>query len=122
MGHQIERLDHVNVAIPAGGEEAADAFYRDLLGFEVIPKPPALQAARGGRWLNSGPVTVHLGVDPEFRAAKTAHPAFSIRDLDSLAELLGQHGVEVLWDEDLDDVHRCVVFDPFGNRIELIDV
>jgi catechol 2,3-dioxygenase-like lactoylglutathione lyase family enzyme len=120
MGHRIESLDHVNVAIPAGGEETADGFYRDLLGFELIPKPP-LQAARGGRWFSYGPVTVHLGVDPDFRAAKTAHPAFRIENLDELAGVLQESGVEVSWDEDLAGVHRCVVFDPFGNRIELID-
>jgi hypothetical protein len=31
-------------------------------------------------------------------------------------------GLSVRWDDDLDDVVRCYVDDPFGNRIELIDV
>ena len=44
-------LDHVQPAMPPGGEEAAEASYRDLLGFEVLVKPPAL-AVRGGRWLS----------------------------------------------------------------------
>ena len=64
-------------------------------------------------------MTVHLGVDPQFKAAKTAHPAFRIENLDELAGVLGEHGVDVAWDEDQEGVHRCVVFDPFGNRVEL---
>jgi 4-hydroxyphenylpyruvate dioxygenase-like putative hemolysin len=44
----IKALDHVQLAMPAGREDEADAFYHDLLGFTVVPKPPLL-AARGGR-------------------------------------------------------------------------
>lgn len=42
-------LDHVQVAIPAGGEDRARAFYGGLLGLKEIPKPAAL-SARGGVW------------------------------------------------------------------------
>ena len=40
-------IDHVQVAMPAGEEARARAFYGDLLGLDEIEKPPAL-AARGG--------------------------------------------------------------------------
>ena len=33
----IVGLDHVQLAMPEGREEDADAFYRDLLGFAVVP-------------------------------------------------------------------------------------
>ena len=29
----VRRIDHVLIAMPAGREEAARAFYRDMLGF-----------------------------------------------------------------------------------------
>jgi hypothetical protein len=45
----VKRLDHVQVAIPEGGEVRAEAFYSGILGLEILPKPPSL-AARGGRW------------------------------------------------------------------------
>ena len=46
-------LDHVQVAIPAGGEDAARGFYGVLLGMTEETKPPVL-AARGGCWFTSG--------------------------------------------------------------------
>lgn len=67
------RLDHVQLAIPPGREADARRFYCDLLGMQEIPKPPKL-AARGGLWLESGDVVIHLGVEADFRAARKAHP------------------------------------------------
>ena len=40
-------IDHVQLAMPEGGEETARAFYRDALGLTEVPKPADL-AARGG--------------------------------------------------------------------------
>src|ERR1700730_10166395 len=85
---RLVRLDHVQLAMPRGREDEADAFYAGLLGFTVVPKPPVL-AARGGRWFESGDVVVHLGVDPTFTPATKAHPAFVVEDLDAVvAELV----------------------------------
>lgn len=36
------RLDHVQLAMPAGEEEAARAFYAGVLGFEEMAKPAEL--------------------------------------------------------------------------------
>ena len=113
-------LDHVQLAMPRGGEDDAVAFYCDLLGFERVPKPPAL-AARGGWWFRAGHADVHLGVEDDFRAARKAHPALRIAELDDLVERLAASGVSVRWDHELPDVRRCYADDPFGNRIELID-
>jgi len=35
-------IDHVQLAMPAGEEEAARRFYRDLLGMNALPKPVEL--------------------------------------------------------------------------------
>jgi len=43
----IEALDHVQLAMPAGHEEAARGFYCGLMGLTEKPKPPHL-AKRGG--------------------------------------------------------------------------
>jgi catechol 2,3-dioxygenase-like lactoylglutathione lyase family enzyme len=40
-------IDHVQLAMPAGEEEAARRFYRDLLGMRELAKPAEL-AKRGG--------------------------------------------------------------------------
>ena len=49
MGFEIVRLDHVQLAMPPGGEAEAEAFYSGLLGLTRVPKPEPL-AARGGCW------------------------------------------------------------------------
>lgn len=120
MSHQIAALDHVQLAMPAGGEPAAEAFYGGILGLAIQPKPEPL-AARGGRWFSSGPVQLHLGVEPDFRAARKAHPALRVDRLDELVAQLEQTGTAWRWAEDLPGVRRLFVDDPFGNRIELID-
>ena len=115
----ILAIDHIQLAIPSGGEDAARAFYGGLLGIPEVPKPVAL-AARGGCWFERGSLRVHLGVDPEFRAARQAHPAFVVDDLAVLSAALTAAGHPVTVDFLLPDRTRAFVADPFGNRIELI--
>jgi catechol 2,3-dioxygenase-like lactoylglutathione lyase family enzyme len=120
MSFAIKRLDHVQVAMPEGGEAQAEAFYADLLGFQVVPKPPLL-AARGGRWFERNGVQIHAGAEKDFRPARKAHPAIVVGGLDDLVAVLSQAGVGVRWDDEVPGTRRCFVDDPFGNRIELIE-
>jgi catechol 2,3-dioxygenase-like lactoylglutathione lyase family enzyme len=117
---RVVRIEHVQLAMPAGEERAAIAFYEGLLGIPQVPKPARL-ASRGGCWFEDGELKVHLGVDGDFRPARKAHPALSVRDLAGLVDRLTHAGVEVVDDEPLDGRTRVYVSDPFGNRIELID-
>jgi hypothetical protein len=77
----IVGYDHVQVAIPSGGEAVAHDYYGGLLGMVELPKPATL-AARGGCWFTAGAAVLHLGVESDFRAARKAHPAFIVEDLD----------------------------------------
>jgi len=116
------RLDHVQLAMPEGEEERARAFYGGILGLEEVPKPPEL-AKRGGAWFRSGPVFVHLGVDRPFAPAKKAHPAFRCADYGRLLEHLRASGIEIVPDDlPFEGKDHCYIADPFGNRIELIEV
>ena len=119
-GSPFTSLDHVQLAMPQGEEEAARSFYRDVLGMEEIPKPPAL-AVRGGVWFRSGAVQIHLGVEPDFRPAQKAHPALRCRDYLGLVANLKNAGVSVQEVDDIPGVRRCHIHDIFGNRIELIE-
>jgi hypothetical protein len=87
----IVAIDHVQLAMPAGGEAEARAFYAGLLGLTETPRPPAL-AQRGGAWFENQHVKIHVGVDPDFRPARKAHPALVIRDLKLLTERLRAAG------------------------------
>jgi catechol 2,3-dioxygenase-like lactoylglutathione lyase family enzyme len=117
---RVLRLDHVQVAMPAGGESAAREFYQRALGIPEVPKPAHL-AKRGGCWFERGDLKIHLGVEAEFRAARKAHPALLVEDLRALVANLKRLGYAVRDDEPLEGYHRIYVDDPFGNRIELLE-
>jgi catechol 2,3-dioxygenase-like lactoylglutathione lyase family enzyme len=119
-GFGFNRLHHVQLIIPAGGEEASRIFWRDALGMTELDKPPNL-LGRGGCWFRGGDVEVHLGVDSEFAAAKKAHPGILVSGLESLAEALVAAGVEVAWDADFPGYDRFYANDPFGNRLEFLE-
>ncbi len=116
----VRRIDHILIAMPVGREEEARAFYSGMLGLPEKTKPPQL-AARGGCWFENGAVTVHLGIDKNFIAARKAHPAFIVEGLIDLEKKLKQAGYRVTEDEPIEGCDRRHVDDPFGNRIELIE-
>ncbi len=113
----LRGIDHVQLAMPPGGEDRARAFYTGVLGIPEVPKPAAL-AGRGGCWFEDGPVRVHLGVEEAFRAARKAHPALVV---DGLAAFVDGVGLAFTWADDVPGVIHGYVDDPFGNRIELVD-
>ncbi|MGH8234342.1 MAG: VOC family protein [Rhodanobacteraceae bacterium] len=116
----VARLDHVQLALPLGGEEHAREFYGEVLGIPEIKKPTNL-AQRGGCWFERGDLKIHLGIELDFRPARKAHPALQVVDLPSLIKRLSAHGYVVRDDEPLEGFHRVYVDDPFGNRIELME-
>ena len=113
-------LDHVQLAMPAGQEPEARAFYQGILGIPEIPKPASLNE-RGGCWFVQGDLKIHLGVDPDFRPARKAHPALIVHDLNQLKTRLLDAGHPFRPDNDLPGYDRIYVDDPFGNRIELME-
>ena len=117
----ILSIDHVQIAMPVGEEEQARAFYVGVLGFDEIPKPPEL-AKRGGAWFRAGEIQLHLGVEADFKPARKAHPAFIVSNLDLLLTKVQEAGFETDTSQPpLEEFKRVHVFDPFGNRIELME-
>ena len=115
----VLRLDHVQLAMPAGREAEAVSFYEGVLGLPQVPKPDSL-ADTGGCWFELDDVKVHLGVDPDFTPASKAHPALVVDDVAALAAAARVGGYPVKEDDRLPGVERVFVNDPFGNRIELM--
>jgi catechol 2,3-dioxygenase-like lactoylglutathione lyase family enzyme len=113
------RLDHVQLAIPAGAEERCREFWAGLLGFAELAKPTGL-AGRGGCWFALDGAELHLGVEPDFRPATKAHPAFVAAEIDALAQRLEQAGHPLRWDGAIAGRRRFFTEDPVGNRIEII--
>lgn len=117
---RVHGLDHVQLAMPPGGEDQATAFYEGVLGITRVPKPPPLKA-RGGCWFEVDDLKIHLGVEADFRPARKAHPALLVDDLPALVRRLSQTGATVRDDEPLEGYHRVYADDPFGNRLELME-
>jgi len=118
---KILSIDYVQIAMPEGQEDTARAFYINVLGFTEVPKPPEL-AKRGGAWFQSENVQLHIGVEKDFHPARKAHPAFIVDDLDALLEKaqLAEYETDTS-QPPLDGYTRAHVYDPFGNRIELME-
>lgn len=114
----IDGIAHVQLAAPAGCEEAARRFFGELLGLEELEKPESLRS-RGGVWFRVGAQQLHIGVEAGFSPAHKAHPAFSASGYDELRARLRAAEVEVSDDDSIPGVRRCHVADPWGNRIEL---
>ncbi|MDE8762584.1 VOC family protein [Rhizobium sp. CBK13] len=117
---QIIGIDHIQIAMPPGEEDAARAFYGRLLGLRSVAKPTNL-AARGGCWFEGGSVKIHLGVEADFVPARKAHPGLLVRDLAQLVERLEDAGFKTIIDQPLDGYNRRYVSDPFGNWLEFME-
>jgi catechol 2,3-dioxygenase-like lactoylglutathione lyase family enzyme len=116
---RIRAIDHVQLAMPPGGEDDAVRFYEGVLGLTRVPKPAVL-ATRGGCWFEDGEVRLHVGVEADFRPARKAHPGLRVDDLPGLVARFAAAGIEVKPGDDIGDgLTHVYVDDPFGNRIEL---
>jgi catechol 2,3-dioxygenase-like lactoylglutathione lyase family enzyme len=119
MSFRISGVDHVQLAGPPGCEDRARWFFAEVLGMEELVKPPALQA-RGGVWFRCGAHQLHIGIEPDFRPAQKAHPAFRVEDLAALKTRLRDAKVAFQEDALLPEAERIYVDDPFGNRLEFL--
>lgn len=113
-------LDHVQLAMPPGGEGDARRFYADTLGLREVAKPAQL-ADRGGCWFAGEGVSIHLGVEELAVPATKAHPAILVADLGAARRALASAGVAIVEDDSGLAIRRFYTADPFGNRIELVD-
>ena len=116
----IVGIDHIQLAMPAGKEPTARQFYVDVLGLTEIGKPAHL-AARGGAWFENAAAKIHLGVDPDFRPARKAHPGLLVANLPGLIDSLRGAGFQVVDGGPLPGYAHAYVEDPFGNRLELME-
>jgi catechol 2,3-dioxygenase-like lactoylglutathione lyase family enzyme len=112
-------LHHIQLAIPPGSENSCREFYVGILGMTEIAKPPEL-VAKGGLWLQSGGLQIHLGIEADFVAAKKAHPGILVDRLDDLAANLESNGIEIAWDDKFPGYRRFYTFDNIGNRLEFL--
>ncbi|HVF49718.1 MAG TPA: VOC family protein [Pyrinomonadaceae bacterium] len=119
MQIRFTRLNHVQLPIPTGAEERAREFYGGLLGLEEIEKPDALKPG-GGMWFNVAGIQLHISIE-DGQSPSKRHPAFEVKDLDEVKSYLQQNGVRLRDEVQIPNYKRLSFFDPFGNRIELLE-
>ncbi|CAL9483579.1 hypothetical protein SUDANB176_03101 [Streptomyces sp. enrichment culture] len=85
-----------------------------------IPKP-TVPAARGGCRFRAGAVQLHLGIEPDFRPARKAHPGLEVTGIETYAARPAAHGAPVIRDGDLPGHRRFSSEDPVGSRLESLE-
>ena len=119
MKLNFKKLDHVQICIPPGAEDAAREFYASLLGLTEIEKPAPLRA-NGGMWFQIADIQLHISIEANQSKSKR-HPAFEVEDIAAIKTYLEANGVRTRDDVAPTGVTRFSFFDPFDNRIELLE-
>jgi catechol 2,3-dioxygenase-like lactoylglutathione lyase family enzyme len=114
----FKRLDHVQICIPKGSESAAREFYTNIMGLQEIHKPVAL-IRNGGLWYKVADIQLHIGTEDVINKSKR-HPAFEVTDLQGARQYLETNGINIKEEIPVPGQIRFSFFDPFGNRIELL--
>jgi predicted enzyme related to lactoylglutathione lyase len=78
-------------------------------------------AERKSLWFVAGAVNLHLGIELDFTPSKRAHPAFVVDGLDEILAACDRAGITTKPDTSFNNFRRVHVFDPFGNRLELME-
>lgn len=120
MDFAVIGLDHVQIAIPENGEQAARDFFSGILGWAELEKPANLRA-KGGAWFQCGAHQVHVGLEKSFIPARKAHPAILIRNIAAYRSFLESRGLKPRDEDVLPGASRFYLDDPFGNRLEFVE-
>lgn len=119
MRLNFRKIDHVQICVPPGDEDRAREFYGQILGLKEIEKPEVLKK-NGGLWFEIADIQLHVGVEAA-QAPSKRHPAFEVEGLEDIRAYLREHGVRIKDEPSIPGARRLSFFDPFGNRIELLD-
>ena len=116
MAGLVTDIGHLLVGVE--DMERALAFYRDLLGFEVVGKPDPMWtvlSVPGGKLTlyKQDPVTP-IALGEEGRATPLS---LHVANFEEAVEVLERGGQRV----EAGDAHHGLVWDPFGNVLELHD-
>lgn len=117
----ILSVNHVQITISKGEENAARDFYCKVLGLREIDKPEILQT-RGGFWLEADGFQIHIGTENDFdRTVTKAHVAYEVEELEIWRAKLESEGIKIIESVQIPNYHRFEFRDPFGNRVEFLE-
>jgi methylmalonyl-CoA/ethylmalonyl-CoA epimerase len=130
------RPDHAGLSV--GDLEASIAWYRDMLGFELVRVVAIPEAEEAGQvaLIRHGDFILELfclsGAAPlpadrrhpatDIRTLGVKHVAYAVPDLVALMNELKGKGVDLVWDIAVHDGDRCAfVRDNTGNLVEFVE-
>jgi catechol 2,3-dioxygenase-like lactoylglutathione lyase family enzyme len=115
-------LHHAQITVATGDEARARQFYCGVLGLPEIEKPRSLKDM-GGFWVQVGDRAMHIGVEDNVdRSATKAHLAYQVDDVAAWRTKIRETGIATLDSIAIPGFDRFEFRDPFGNRVELIQV
>jgi len=115
----FHRLNHVQLCIPKHEEPRAREFYCGIIGLKEIEKPEYMKK-NGGFWLEIADIEMHIGTEDIINQSKR-HPAFEVSKINTVKKKLIEKGVRIKEYRSLPLFNRFSFFDPFNNRIELLE-
>lgn len=116
---KFKRVDHIHIAVAPERLDEAMKFYTGVIGLELIDRPNHLFKTKG-YWFNIGDVQLHIGIEAPLPIS-TRHTAFEVEDVDAALNYL-KDKVQILSEPEIPGRRRFAFLDPFGNRIELLQL
>ncbi len=116
MALEVSQIDHVSVLIT--NVERSRLFYRDLLGLKEIAKPRTFDFV--ALWFAIGNHQLHLLLKDQPDARSPRHFALRVPDLAGARLYFHERGVAMQETGPIPGADRFFIFDPDGNRIEII--
>ncbi len=99
--------------------ERALHFYKETLGLNEIHNPATFS---GSRWLQLGKQQLHLTYHPGEHASNIRHFAIEVDNLEEHKNQLKKSSVTIHDAVSIPGVKRFFIYDPFGNRIEFVEL
>jgi len=113
---EITQIDHVSVLIT--DVERSRRFYRDLLGLSEIAKPRTFDFI--ALWFDLGNQQLHLLRKEQPDPRSPRHFALRVKDVVTARGFFREKGVPFDETTLIPGADRFFIFDPDGNRIEII--
>lgn len=116
MSLSSTQIDHVSVLVTDLAK--ARQFYRDILGLKEIAKPRTFDFKV--LWFELGNQQLHLLQKPLPDTKSPRHFALRVADIRAARDYIRHHGIDMLETTPIPNCDRFFIFDPDGNRIEII--
>jgi catechol 2,3-dioxygenase-like lactoylglutathione lyase family enzyme len=114
------RADHIHICVPVERLVEARQFYTGIVGLQLIERPNHLFSSVG-YWFNIGNIQLHIGVESALPRS-IRHTAFEVADIEATRAFLIKNNVEIVEEPVLPGRTRFAFIDPFGNRMELLQM